>query len=408
MSVSPPSILEDEPLEFDPFGPAFFGDPTEVYRRLRNESPVYFSEKYGFWALSRWDDVAAAHKDYAAFSSSYGTDLHLLSDPEKIAHKMIIFMDPPEHDRMRALVTRVFTPRAVSQLEPMVRRVIAGFADAIGDADRFDLVEQWSALFPVEIISEMLGIPEGDRQDIRLRLDVMLHRDEGSISPSAQAEAAGLESGIYFYQLVQERRKHPADDMISRLIGAEVDRGDEGMSRLGDDEIAGFLSLLAGAGAETVTKLVGNAAVLFARHPDQWRLVRDQPELIPGAVEEILRYLPPSQYNGRYLVEERTIGEVTIPAHRPVLLLTGSATRDERAFEDPDHFDITRPPSLALGFGYGVHSCLGAALARMESRIAIAEMARRWPRYGIVEDGLRRVTMSNVAGYSHVPVVVHR
>ena len=167
MSVSPPSTVEDEPLEFDPFSPSFFGDPTEVYRRLRNEAPVYFSEKYGFWALSRWDDVAAAHKDYAAFSSSYGTDLHLLSDPEKIAYKMIIFMDPPEHDRMRALVTRVFTPRAVSQLEPMVRRVIADFADAIGDAERFDLVEQWSALFPVEIISEMLGIPEGDRQDIR-------------------------------------------------------------------------------------------------------------------------------------------------------------------------------------------------------------------------------------------------
>jgi cytochrome P450 len=408
MSVSPPSTVEDEPLEFDPFGPTFFGDPTEVYRRLRNEAPVYFSEKYGFWALSRWDDVAAAHKDYAAFSSSYGTDLHLLSDPEKIAYKMIIFMDPPEHDRMRALVTRVFTPRAVSQLEPMVRRVIAGFADAIGDAERFDLVEQWSALFPVEIISEMLGIPEGDRQDIRLRLDVMLHREEGSISPSAEAEAAALESGMYFYQLVQERRKHPADDMITRLIQAEVDRGDEGTSRLEDDEIAGFLSLLAGAGAETVTKLVGNAAVLFARNPDQWQHVLDQPELIPGAVEEILRYLPPSQYNGRYLLEERTIGEVTIPARQPVLLLTGSATRDERAFEDPDHFDITRPPSLALGFGYGVHSCLGAALARMESRIAISEMARRWPRYDIVEDGLHRVTMSNVAGYSHVPVVARR
>jgi cytochrome P450 len=296
----------------------------------------------------------------------------------------------------------------VSQLEPIVRRVIAGFADAIGDAERFDLVEQWSALFPVEIISEMLGIPEGDRQDIRLRLDVMLHRNEGSISPSAEAEAAGLESGMYFYQLVQERRKRPADDMITRLIEAEVDRGDEGTSRLEDDEIAGFLSLLAGAGAETVTKLVGNAAVLFARHPDQWRLVLDQPGLIPGAVEEVLRYLPPSQYNGRYLLEERTIAGVTIPAHQPVLLLTGSATRDEEAFADPDRFDITRPSSLALGFGYGVHSCLGAALARMESRIAISEMAARWPRYDIVEDGLERVTMSNVAGYSHVPVIAHR
>ena len=148
--------------------------------------------------------------------------------------------------------------------------------------------------------------------------------------------------------------------------------------------------------------------MLFARNPDQWQLVLDQPELIPGAVEEILRYLPPSQYNGRYLLEQRTIAGVTLPPRQPVLLLTGSATRDERAFEDPDRFDITRPPSLALGFGYGVHSCLGAALARMESRIAISEMARRWPTYGIDEGGLRPVTMSNVAGYSHVPIVACR
>jgi cytochrome P450 len=401
------TATDGEPLEFDPFSSTFFEDPTDVYRRLRNEQPVYYSEKYGFWALSRWEDVAAAHKNVAVFSSSYGTDLHLLSNPEKFPFSMIIFMDPPEHDRMRSLVSRVFTPRAIAQLEPMVRRVITEFADEIGPAESFDLVQQWSGPFPVEVISEMLGIPKGDRQQIRHWLDIMLHREEGSIHPSPEAEAAGLESGLYYYELVQDRRAHRADDMISRLIDAEVDRGDGVITQLRDDEIAGFLSLLAGAGAETVTKLVGNAAVLLARHPEQWRMVCAQPDTIPAAVEEVLRYLPPSQYNGRFTLEATTICGVTIPAHQPVLLLAGSATRDEREYEDPDRFDISRPSNLALGFGYGIHSCLGAALARMESRIAISEMTRRWPNYAIVEDGLRRVTMANVAGFSHVPVVVN-
>jgi cytochrome P450 len=286
----------------------------------------------------------------------------------------------------------------------MVRRVIGGFADEIGDAATFDLVQQWSGPFPVEVISEMLGVPAGDRQQIRHWLDVMLHREEGSIHPSPEAEEAQIQSGMYFWNLVQERRKHPADDMISRLITVEVDRGDGVATRLEDDEIAGFLSLLAGAGAETVTKLVGNAAVLFTRNPEQWQRVLDDPASVPGAVEEILRYLPPSQYNGRYTLEERTMHGVTIPAHQAVLLIAGSATRDERQFEDPDRFDITRPPNLALGFGYGIHSCLGAALARMESRIAIEEMRARWPGFAVDEAGLRRVTMANVAGYSHVPV----
>jgi len=404
MSTPQSLATEDNPLDFDPFSSTFFDDPTAIYRRLRNEAPVYFNERYGFWALSRWEDVASAHKDVAAFSSSYGTDLHHLSDPERIPFRMIIFMDPPEHDQMRSLVSRVFTPRAVSQLGPMVRRVVSGFADAIGTADSFDLVHEWAAPFPVEVISEMLGVPAGDRQQIRHWIDIMLHREVGSIHPSPEAESASLEAGLYMFNLVQDHRRHPADDMITKLIEAEVDRGDGVMTRLEDDEIAGFLSLLAGAGAETVTKLVGNAAVLFSRNPEQWQLVIEQPDAIPGAVEEILRYLPPAQYNGRYMLEDRTIRGVTIPAGQPVLLLAGAATRDERAFDDPDRFDITRPPALALGFGYGVHSCLGAALARMESRIAIAEIAKRWPRYRVVEDGLRRVTMSNVAGYSNVPI----
>jgi len=393
-------------VEFDPFSDVFFDDPYDLYQRLRDEAPAFYSEKYRFWALSRYEDVCRAHKDWETFSSSHGVDLSTLSKNEKLMFDSIIMMDPPKHDRLRALVSRVFTPRATAALEPMITEVITGYLDALEGRDEFDAVAEFSAPFPVEIISRMLGVPEADRQQIRHWLDVGLHREPGRMEPTAEGIAAMHEQGAYFYALVSDKRAHPGDDMLSRLTQVQVDRGDGEMTSLDDVEIAGFAGLLGGAGAETVTKLVGNAVVLFARHPDQWGKVLADPGKLPAAVEEILRYWPPSQYQGRFSVQPSEFGGVTIPAGFPVLLITGAATRDERFFDAPDAFDIDRPPSLALGFGYGIHSCLGAALARMESRIAIAELARRWPSYEIDEAGLRRVQMSNVAGYSNVPVRV--
>ena len=395
-----------EPVEFDPFSEVFFDDPYETYARLRDERPVYFSERYGFYALSRWEDVAEAHKDWATYSSEYGVDLHTLTQGQKMSFESIIMMDPPKHDRLRALVSRVFTPRAMTALEPMIREVVTGYLEPLEERVEFDAVAELSAPFPVEIISRMLGVPEPDRQQIRLWLDESLHREPGNPAPTERGVQAGLESGAYFYGLVAEKRANPADDMLSRLTQVEVDRGDGETTGLDDVEVAGFATLLGGAGAETVTKLVGNAMVLFARHPDQWQRVVADHSLIPQAVEEILRYLPPSQYQGRFAVRDSVRHGVTIEAGNPVLLLTGAATRDPAAYDDPDRFDIGRTPKLALGFGYGIHSCLGAALARMESRIAIEEIARRWPSFSVDEAGLRRVHMSNVAGYSNVPVHV--
>ncbi len=392
--------------EFDPFSDEYFNDPYDLYRRMRDEAPVYYNEKYGFWALFRYDDVCAAHKDWQTFSSAHGVDLSTLSsDPDTIrSFRLIIMMDPPEHDRHRALVSRVFTPRAVGALEPMVREVIQSYLAPFDGSDSFDAVRDFSGPFPVEIICRMLGVPEGERQQIRHWLDLMLHREPGQMDPTPEGVQASLEAGLYFLELAQERRRRPADDMISRLTQVEVDRGDGQMTHLDDAEIAGFLSLLGGAGAETVTKLVGNAAVLFHRNPDQYAKVVGDPGRVPAAVEEILRFFPPSQYQGRYSVQDATYSGVTVPAGHPTILVTGSASRDERFYADPDTFDIDRPASLALGFGYGVHSCLGAALARMESRIAIEELALRWPRFEVDEASCLRVQMSNVAGYSSVPV----
>jgi cytochrome P450 len=393
-------------VEFDPFSDDYFNDPTEVYRRLRDEAPVFYSERYGFYALSRFADVVTAHRDWQGFSSAHGVDLSTLSkDPDMIrSFRSIIMMDPPEHDRLRALVSRVFTPRAVAALDPMIREVIRGFLAPLEDLTEFDAVADFSAPFPVEIISRMLGVPEGERQQIRHWLDLTLHREPGEMEPTAEGMQAMLDQGAYYYELTAEKRKKPADDMLSRLTQVTVDRGDGVETGLDDTEIAGFATLLGGAGAETVTKLVGNAVVLFSQHPDQWQKILDDPTKIPRAVEEILRYVPPSQYQGRFSHEARTFEGGTIPAGFPVLLITGAATRDPREFERADEFDIERQPSVAIGLGHGVHSCLGAALARAESRIAIEELAARWKRLEVDESGLRRVHMSNVAGYSNVPV----
>ena len=399
------TTLSESPIEFDPFSPEFFNDPYELYRRLRDENPVYFSEQYGFWALFRYEDVCTAHKDWETFTSTHGVDLSMLKmDPELMSSfRPMIMMDPPEHDRMRALVSRVFTPRAVGALEPMVREVIRSYLDPFDHADQIDLVADFSGPFPVEIICRMLGVPEGERQQIRHWLDLLLHREPGQIDPTEEGMGAAIEFGAYFSELALDKRRHPGDDMITRLTEVEVDRGDGQMTRLTDSEIAGFTALLGGAGAETVTKLVGNAAVLFYRHPDQYAKVQADPGMIPRAVEEILRYYPPSQYQGRFSVRDAVYSGVTVPAGYPTLLVSGSACRDERFYDRPDLFDIERTPTLALGFGYGIHSCLGAALARMESRVALEELASRWPAFEVDEARCARVTMSNVAGYSSVP-----
>ncbi len=382
-------------MEFDPYSDIFFDDPYDLYRELRDDAPVYRNDHYGFWALSRYDDVVSAHRDWQTFTSTHGITIDMLtaSNAQAMAQGSIIFMDPPDHDRMRGLVSRVFTPKAVAALEPMIRGLVNHALDALDGPD-FDLVADFSAPFPVEVISEILGVPKADRQQIRHWTDALLHREPGNPKPTQAGMEAMLHQVGYLYDLAAEKRRHPTADMFSALI-------ETGLS---DVEVAGFGGLLAAAGSETVTKLIGNGVVLFSRNPDEWAKVRDDRSLLVPAVEEILRYWAPSQYQGRWSTAETTWHGVTIPAEQPVLLLTGAANRDERAYPDPDRFDVTRPLKLNVGFGHGIHTCLGAALARLESRIAFDEIANRWPHYQVDESGCRRVHMSNVAGYSNVPV----
>lgn len=403
---------DSDALVFDPFSADFYADPHACYPRLRAEAPVYYNATYEFYALNRHADVAAGLKDFATYSSAYGVDLGMVRRGEKVPAKMIISIDPPEHRAMRSLVNKVFTPRAIEALRDMVTETVDRFLAAAVDGERseFDVVQDFSVYFPVDVITQMLGVPEPLRQQVRLWIDESLHREPGQIDMSEAGMQAMAQTWMMYYQLIQDRREAAGDDMISALIAAEVQREDGTVDRLRDSEIAGFATLLGGAGAETVTKLIGSAAVTFARHPQQWQQLLDDRSKVGAAIEELLRYDAPVQYNVRRSNTDVTLHGVTIPAGAPVFLLGASANRDPDAWTAPDVFDINRDRSEAqnLAFGYGIHSCLGAALARLEGAIALDRLLDLMPRYEVRWDDCRRVSMQNVSGWSHVPVRILR
>jgi cytochrome P450 len=395
---------------FDPYSETFFEDPWEVYRWMRDEAPVYHHPELGFYALSRYDDCVEVHRDHRSYSSTRGVTLDQLrsaafgSAVERTGS--IIMMDPPEHERMRKLVNRAFTARSIAGWEPVALRVICSFLDDLAGAGSFDVVRDLSGPFPIEVISEILGVPEADRQQLRHWADALLEREVGNPFPPDSAMEAAVAFFAYMHDLVVERRAHPGTGMIDDLIAVEVSTDGGGSERLDDLDVAYFTALLTAAGAETVTKLVGNGVMTFAEHPDQQAALIADPSLVASAVEEVLRWRAPSQYQGRFSVADREFHGVTIPAGNPVLIVTGAANRDPRAYQDPDRFDITRDQPMPISFGHGIHYCIGAHLARLEGRIAFDELYRRWPGLRVDLDGIRYVHMTNVAGPSSVPVYV--
>jgi cytochrome P450 len=396
--------------EFDPYSDEFFEDPWDMYRWLRDEQPCYHNERLGFWAVSRYDDCVEVHRDHEAFTSTRGVSLDQLRSAAfgelAVGFASMIMLDPPEHDRMRKLVNRAFTPRRIAEWEPVVQQVIDARLDTLAGAGHFDVVRDFSGPFPVEIISAIVGIPSADRQQIRHWADAMLEREIGNPLPTA----AGIEASIAFWSYVQalvlDKRANPSDDMIGHLIEAEVPRDDGTTEHLTDDEVTGFITLLTAAGSETATKLVANAVMTLAEHPGELARLRADWSLAPAAVEEALRWRAPSQYQGRFAVADRTLHGRTIPAGSPVLIVTGAANRDPRAYDDPDRFDITRQGPLGIAFGHGVHYCIGSHLARLEGRIALESLYGRWPELKVDLDAVRWVHMANVAGPASVPVSV--
>ena len=384
----------------NPFSREFQEDPYPLYRRLRDEAPCYHNPDIGFFALTRYEDVLEASQQPTLYSSIEGTTVERINTRGMLP--MMIHMDPPEHDVNRRLVSRAFTPRSVAALEPFVRETALSYLEPLRQEGGGDFVEQFSALLPMDVIMELIGVPRADRNDLRKEMDTALERSEEPPYITGEAIEAMAAMSEYWAGLLEEKRRAPDDALMSRLCQAEVTEGGE-TSRLSDADVIGFCSLIGMAGTETLTKLLANAAVLFHRWPGEWEALRADPSLAAGAVEESLRYWAPSQYQGRVLSGDVEVHGTLMPEGSRVLLVTGSANRDERRHEDPDRFDIRRPVRLATGFGHGVHFCLGAALARLEGRVGLEEFSALFPRYEVDESAARRVHQSNVHGYASVP-----
>jgi cytochrome P450 len=397
-------------LRFSPYDYEIHEDPYPTYARLRDEAPLFHNPEVGFWALSRHADVIEGFRDSARFSSAFGVSL----DPSAYgpdAHRVSSFiaMDPPRHGRMRGLVSRAFTPRRVAALEPRIRdlaraHIAAALAerDAGGATATFDLIGAVAGKLPMDVVSELLGVPPADRDELRRLADLVLHREDGIDDvPPAGAEAALALVG-YYAGMVAERRARPGDDLTSALVAAELDG-----HRLTDDDIIGVLFLMVVAGNETTTKLLGHAWYWAWRHPDQRATPLGDPARIPDWVEETLRYDTSSQFLVRTAAEDVPLHGGVIPAGDRVVLVLGAANRDPRAFPDPDRYDLDRPQDTQLAsFGMGRHFCLGASLARLEARVALEELVARVADYEVDEGGSVRVHSANVRGFAQLPTTV--
>lgn len=390
----------------DPYDYDFHEDPYPYYKRLRDEAPLYHNPDLGFWALSRHADVLTGFRNSTTLSNREGVSLDPISrGPHASKTMSFLAMDDPDHLRLRTLVSKGFTPRRIRELEPRVTELAVKHLDTMMERAQdgpVDYVAEFAGKLPMDVISELMGVPEEDRDRIRAWADGVMHREDGVKDVPAEAIEASINLIVYYQDMVAERRKKPADDLTTALLEAEID-GD----RLTDEEVLGFLFLMVIAGNETTTKLLANAAFWGHRNPDQITPIYDDESRIPLWVEETLRYDTSSQILARLVTGDLTLYDTKIPDGDVLLLLPGSAHRDERAFENPDDFIIGRDIGAKLqSFGSGAHFCLGAHLARMEARVALAELFKRIRGYEVDEANSVRVHSSNVRGFAHLPITV--
>ncbi|MFI2234098.1 cytochrome P450 [Nocardia testacea] len=392
-----------EPVTFDPYDYVFHEDPYPIYARLRAEAPLYYNADLDFYALSRHADVTAGFRNAAALSNANGVSL----DPAAWgphAHKTMSFlaMDDPRHMRMRKLVFKGFTPKRVADMETRIRELTLEYLEPALERGEFDWIQNFAGKLPMDVISELMGVPAADRDEIRHMADMVMHREDGVTDVPDSAIEASLNLVVYYSEMVARRRENPTDDLTSALLGAEID-GD----RLTDDEIIGFMFLMVVAGNETTTKLLGNALYWAGRNPAEYAKVAADPERVPDWVEETLRYDTSSQIVARTATEDLEYHGRIVPAGSKVLLLIGSANRDAEVFDNADSYDLDRAQKGNLAsFGAGVHFCLGAHLARLEATVALREFAARVQSYRVREDDFVRVHSSNVRGFAKLPITV--
>jgi cytochrome P450 len=391
----------------DPYDYDFHEDPYPYYKRLRDEAPLYHNEAQGFWALSRHQDVREGFRNSTTLSNRDGVALDPISrGPHASKTMSFLAMDDPAHLRLRTLVSKGFTPRRIRELEPRVTELAVQHLDTMleraGSGVSVDYVAEFAGKLPMDVISELMGVPSEDRDGIRAMADGVMHREDGVNDVPQSAIEASINLMVYYQDMIAHRRKKPADDLTTALLEAEID-GD----RLTDEEVLGFMFLMVIAGNETTTKLLANAAFWGHKYPDQLATVYSDFGRIPLWVEETLRYDTSSQLLARAVSRELTLYDTTIPEGDILLLLPGSAHRDERAFVDPDDYVIGREiGSNLLSFGSGAHFCLGAHLARMEARVALAELFKRIRDYEVDEANAVRVHSSSVRGFAHLPMTL--
>jgi cytochrome P450 len=379
-------------LLYDPASYALQADPFPTYRRMQDESPLHHNPKLGFWALTRFDDVIQGLADHESLSSAQGTLIEQIASGEP-PPDMMIFNDPPRHEELRKLVSRAFTPRRVAALEGDIRAMCAQWLDPVVEKGEGEIVADLAGKLPMAVIARLLGAPAEDNARLKELSDRLLHRDEGSVARPEDGAAAGAELFVYFNELIAERRQQPADDMITDLI----------RTGLNEMELVMFCLLLGVAGNETTSKLIATGTVVLADFSDERARLAKEPRLWSSAVEELLRFDPPSHYQGRVATRDMHWHGETVPAGSTVLLVNGAANHDPREFHDPHLFVADRPIERHLALGHGIHFCLGAALARLETRVALEELICRFPTYEVDKAGVERFHSSNVRGLSKVP-----
>jgi cytochrome P450 len=386
---------------YDPYDFEIDNDPYPVWKRLRDEAPLYYNEKYDFFALSRFADVEKGLVDWRTFISGKGSVLEWLKAGVDIPPGSILMEDPPTHDVHRSLLARVFTPKRMSEIEPKVREFCARTLDPHVGSGGFDFIRDLGAEMPMRTIGMLLGIPEEDQEEIRDLTNLNLQ--SGDAMPTAPDTYAPDTS--VFDEYLEWRRDHPSDDLMTELLTAEFDDYTGVRRTLSKEEILGYIGLLAGAGNETTTRLIGWSGKLLAEHPDQRRALVEDPGLIPNAVEELLRYEAPSPVQARYVTKDVEYYGETVREGSAMLLLNGAANRDERHFPDGESFDIHRKIDHHLTFGYGIHFCLGSHLARLEGRVALDEVLQRFPEWEVDWDNAEQAHTSTVRGWERLPVL---
>jgi cytochrome P450 len=399
------TTVDTEPLAWDPLNEKYKADPHPIWKRLRDEAPLYYNEELDFYAVSRFADVDAFSRDPKTFCSSHGTVLEMIT-ADKADIEMMIFMDPPEHTRYRRLVSKAFTPRRMAELEDDIRALVVRLLDEQVGKSSFDYVQDFGARVPAYVIATLLGVPPEDRDMFRGWIDETFHLDpEKGMYNDISFEAMGKLQG-YTAATLDDRRVHPRDDMFTDLLNGEIVDDDGTTRRLTTEQAVNFALLIGNAGTETVARLLGWAALTLDHNPDQRAELAADLSLIPNTVEELLRYEAPSPVQSRWCTVDYEVHGQTIPARSKVVMITGSAGRDERAFPDGDRFDIHRKIDHHVSFGYGIHFCLGAALARTEGRIALEETFKRFPEWSVDMAGAVPLYTSTVRGYTNLPIKV--